>query len=337
MPEITRQIGKVSIVTKGQYNSNTTYERLDLVSWAGSCYMAKQNVPAGTALTNTDYWMQVGFGDGLDFVFYSSVSELSLTVGSATLADALANMRNKSILLTVATDFISNEWPVTGNSTTYGIIEIKKYEAARASIIYYGKGGSTFTDYRMYLDTNGVPAQPWYKIFDSSQVIPIANGGTGTTSINGIIDALGLTSIKNNSNNLMNQKIQTYTSVTQLGLNSTNYNNLVTIFNAMPDNVPSIFIGASGTDNYKEISKSILSDSTVAKDNRSDVAASRKIPRFNGIILIFRFSNSRSLVINTEGVITGTSKIKNYLAFSHFYSSADNSTVDSLAPWVVFG
>lgn len=56
-------IGKVGIVMKGNYNSESSYEVLDGVYYDNSTYIAKQAVPAGTAPTNTTYW-QVAVDDG---------------------------------------------------------------------------------------------------------------------------------------------------------------------------------------------------------------------------------------------------------------------------------
>lgn len=49
-------LGKVGMVMKGAYNSANTYEVLDSVSYQGGLYIAKREVPAGTAPTNTTYW-----------------------------------------------------------------------------------------------------------------------------------------------------------------------------------------------------------------------------------------------------------------------------------------
>ena len=49
-------IGKVGIVMKGAWNSSATYEVLDAVSYNNGTYIAKQDVPANTAPTNTTYW-----------------------------------------------------------------------------------------------------------------------------------------------------------------------------------------------------------------------------------------------------------------------------------------
>lgn len=57
MAEITQDLGKVSITVKGAWSSSTAYEILDVVTSGGGSYIAKQAVPAGTALTNTSYWI----------------------------------------------------------------------------------------------------------------------------------------------------------------------------------------------------------------------------------------------------------------------------------------
>ena len=56
MPDITYDVGRVSFVMKGAWNLATAYEKLDAVSYGGSLYIAKQDVPGGTAITNTTYW-----------------------------------------------------------------------------------------------------------------------------------------------------------------------------------------------------------------------------------------------------------------------------------------
>lgn len=52
----TVNLGRVSFVMKGGYSASATYKRLDVVTSNGTSYAAKQDVPAGTALTNTTYW-----------------------------------------------------------------------------------------------------------------------------------------------------------------------------------------------------------------------------------------------------------------------------------------
>lgn len=49
-------LGKVGIVAKGTWSNTTAYEVLDAVTGPDGLYVAKQEVPAGTALSNTTYW-----------------------------------------------------------------------------------------------------------------------------------------------------------------------------------------------------------------------------------------------------------------------------------------
>ena len=58
-------IGRAGMVMKGDYNSASTYETLDAVSYANGLYVAKQNVPAGTVPTNTTYWQSAIDTSGL--------------------------------------------------------------------------------------------------------------------------------------------------------------------------------------------------------------------------------------------------------------------------------
>lgn len=44
----------------GEWDATKSYEYLTTVSSGNNSYTSRQNVPAGTPLTNTDYWMQTG-------------------------------------------------------------------------------------------------------------------------------------------------------------------------------------------------------------------------------------------------------------------------------------
>lgn len=47
----------------GEYNNTTAYEALDIVTSGGVGYISRQPVPAGTALTNKEYWAMWGSGN----------------------------------------------------------------------------------------------------------------------------------------------------------------------------------------------------------------------------------------------------------------------------------
>ena len=55
----TINIGRVRIGWKGTWSSTTTYVSQDAVYYSGETYVAKQDVPTGTATTNTTYWQKV--------------------------------------------------------------------------------------------------------------------------------------------------------------------------------------------------------------------------------------------------------------------------------------
>lgn len=50
-------LGRIAVVPKGEYNPELEYKKLDLVSYIGSSYYAKKNVPSGkTPSANLDFW-----------------------------------------------------------------------------------------------------------------------------------------------------------------------------------------------------------------------------------------------------------------------------------------
>ena len=87
---VTTPIGKVTITPKGTWSSSSTYERLDLVEASGTTYVAKQNVPANTAITNTTYWQMVvtaGIGQSGGIVNGDLIVQDNHLVGKATNLD----------------------------------------------------------------------------------------------------------------------------------------------------------------------------------------------------------------------------------------------------------
>lgn len=56
MPQTTTNLGKVLIVSKGDHNPSTLYERLDTVSSNGSTFICLQDTTVGVPITDTVYW-----------------------------------------------------------------------------------------------------------------------------------------------------------------------------------------------------------------------------------------------------------------------------------------
>lgn len=57
--EVRQDLGKAGVRPRSAWSSGTAYEKNDIVSYQGSSYISLQAVPAGTAITNTAYWMQI--------------------------------------------------------------------------------------------------------------------------------------------------------------------------------------------------------------------------------------------------------------------------------------
>ena len=49
----------------GEYNNETAYEAIDIVTSGGVAYISRQPVPAGTAVTNKEYWTMWGSGNAV--------------------------------------------------------------------------------------------------------------------------------------------------------------------------------------------------------------------------------------------------------------------------------
>ena len=52
-----QNLGKVSIVPKGNYSADTQYGRLDLVTYNGNAYLAKVSVEGVAPNTDSTKWM----------------------------------------------------------------------------------------------------------------------------------------------------------------------------------------------------------------------------------------------------------------------------------------
>ena len=112
---------------------------------------------------------------------YSSVTQLGLTSGDATIAGALSAMANNSIGFFPVGDFVSDSTP-----STFGVVRIIRGEnSARSSIEFLGKTDG-YGDYRMYLDgTTNQPTGTWLRNghpYVQAVDVTIPAGSTSTTA-----------------------------------------------------------------------------------------------------------------------------------------------------------
>lgn len=61
MKAYVKDLGRVSLVPKGEHNSSNEYERLDLVYDRNTkiAYVAKKDVPTGIDISDTTYWQTI--------------------------------------------------------------------------------------------------------------------------------------------------------------------------------------------------------------------------------------------------------------------------------------
>ena len=99
-------------------------------------------------------------GDGDVSTVVGSVSDLGLTVGSATISDAYTALLDKQVLICPATDFAVGELPLFGgNRQTDGTIEIVK-GGTDGWIEFHGRQSSV-GDFRMFFTSSDVPSGTW--------------------------------------------------------------------------------------------------------------------------------------------------------------------------------
>ena len=108
-------------------------------------------------LRNDGSWTAPAAADVGAMRVYRSVTELELTSGSATLSGIWAAMASESMLVCQVTELASGERPV---SSAAGILTVCKYDATTGYIEFHGKAESDL-DYRMFLNSSGVPGGTW--------------------------------------------------------------------------------------------------------------------------------------------------------------------------------
>lgn len=131
-----------------------------LVAWWGSMSNAKVYFFADGYNSPTPAAIGAVSTADVQFKLYNSVTDLGLTAGSATIAGAFASMSNYTILYAHGTEFASGELP----SGFYGYVWIVKGVNIHRSSIEAKGSTAAFGDWRMFLDSNGVPTGTWQQV-----------------------------------------------------------------------------------------------------------------------------------------------------------------------------
>lgn len=90
--------GRVAPVPKGDYDKNVAYKRLDCVKYLNVLYIAKKDVPSGTAITDENYWMKgIEGSDGGGSAVIDDTQSSTLTTYSSNKLDTLVSDINQSV------------------------------------------------------------------------------------------------------------------------------------------------------------------------------------------------------------------------------------------------
>ena len=153
----------------GPWNNTTQYEALDVVdNGSGTSYIARKNVPAGTPLTNTEYWFLYGASSGAIVHLQEEIDDINENLAKIP--------KNKKIIL-------------IGDSFGYGVIDASTYTTGWIDYVKSLYPGQIFTHDRGDTPIAGMPAflgtLPFMDIFDWIM----------TNKINGVIDPEEITDV----------------------------------------------------------------------------------------------------------------------------------------------
>lgn len=169
----TQILGKVGMVLKGEYNGSTEYQKLDVVTYNGESYSAKNNT-TGNLPTNTTYWQllaEKGYTPvkGTDYYTSQDISDMEadvVTAVSPTLA--LKQDKTDNSLQTTNKTVVSAINEV--NSIAKGANQALSYTNYSAMVTAFNSLASTVYNVgqNVYIETLEVPDLWVYKIESSS-------------------------------------------------------------------------------------------------------------------------------------------------------------------------
>lgn len=119
----------------GLYDATQVYDALDVVdNGSGTSYIAKKTVPAGTPLTNTDYWFVYGASSGAIINLQNQINTLDDQVG------LLTGLRGRNVIL------ITDSYGDVQNEQFPKIMAAKLGKTVNNGFYYNSTGGSGFVN-----------------------------------------------------------------------------------------------------------------------------------------------------------------------------------------------
>lgn len=215
MTKVSTNLGKVATTPKGEYNSATTYLRLDVVLYNGSSYVClKESV--GNLPTNTEYWqLMASKGDkgdkpikGVDYFTQEDIASLNIPEYTSDLVNDSSFIDNT--VNNLINYYLKNETYTKAEvNTLIGNIQQFHYEVVQTlpqtgetNILYLVPKSTSQTNnyYDEYVYSNG-----WEKIGDTQ--VDLSNYYTKTET-NALIDEMGIETVDLSSYNFtLNQQI----------------------------------------------------------------------------------------------------------------------------------
>ena len=135
-------IGRVGMVTKGEFNSASAYEKLDVVTFNSATYIAKKDVPAGITPANTTYWQEA--------LSNAIIGNTSLPAGETLTSIAAKTYEALHVYRTIVNDIAQinpgerggTEIPFNLSRTIYAVVAVDSSGAKPIIVNNYWADGS---------------------------------------------------------------------------------------------------------------------------------------------------------------------------------------------------